>query len=131
MDGKSTKTRTQLKITRKSMARISRGWTEGQLRIALGLSAIATTALAIAFICAERFHANSFESLRMAAASIHGSWSNVYAPAMPCPAGRITAHSIRFWMRHLADCYFPGMRQWSGGIRLAKGCRLSGRIALA
>ncbi len=115
----------------KSMASISRGWTEDKLRIALGISAIATTALAIAFICAERFHADSFESLRLTAASIHSSWSHICAPAMPCPAGRITAHSIRFWMRHITDCYFPGMRQWSVGIRLAKGCRLGGRITLA
>jgi hypothetical protein len=113
------------------MASISRGWTEDQLRIALGISAIATTALAIAIICAERFHADSFESIRLTAASIHASWSHMYAPAMPCPAGRITAHSIRFWMRHITGCYFPGMRQWSVGIRLAKGCRLGGRIALA
>lgn len=106
------------------MASISRGWTEDHLRIALGISAIATTALAIAIICAERFQVDSFDSIRITAASIHTSWSHIYAPAMPCPAGRITAHSIRFWMRHITDCYFPGMRQWSVGIRLAKGCRL-------
>ena len=113
------------------MARISHGCTEGQLQIALGISAIATTALAIAFIRAERFPNDSFEWLRVAATSIRASWSHFYAPAMPCPAGRITAHSIRFWMRHIADCYFPGMHQWSVGIRVAKGCRLGGRSALA
>jgi hypothetical protein len=112
-------------MKKKSMASISRGWTEGQLRIALGISAIVTTALAIAIICAERFHAASFESIRVSVVSIHASCSRVYAPAMPCPAGRITAHSTRFWVRHITDCYFPGMRQWSVGIRLAKGCRLS------
>jgi hypothetical protein len=114
-----------------SMASMSRGWTEDQLRTALGISAMATIALAIAIICAERFHAGIFESIGAAAASIHASWSHVYAPAMPCPAGRITAHSIRFRMRHITDCYFPGMRQWSVGIRLAKGCRLGARITLA
>ena len=106
------------------MASISRGWTEGPLRIALGISAITTIALAIAIICAGRFPANSFESIRITAASIHASWLRFYAPAMPCPAGRITIHSVRFWIRQITDCYFPGMRQWSVGIRLAKGCRL-------
>jgi hypothetical protein len=115
----------------KSMASISRGWTEDKLRVALGISAIATTALAIAIICAERFHTSSIESLSIAAASIHASWMHIYAPAMPCPAGRISAYSIRFWMRHITDCYFPGMRQWSVGIRLAKGCRLGARITPA
>jgi hypothetical protein len=107
------------------MASIWRGWSEGRLRIALAISAIATTALTIAIICAERFHQASFDSFSIAVASIHAAWSRLYAPAMPCPAGRISAHSVRFWMRHITDCYFPGMRQWSVGIRLAKGCRLS------
>jgi hypothetical protein len=103
---------------------------EANLRTALAIATLMATGLGTALLCRRPIDASSFGALEATASAVHSSWSHFYAPALPCPAGRLSRRAISSWIRYIADCYFPGMRQRLAKPREAKGSRLSERSSL-
>jgi len=97
---------------------------EDNLRTAIGIAVIAATSLATAFICHRPLDSASFGTLGATASAIHTSWSHVFAPALPCPAGRPSGRAIGIWRRYIVDCYFPGICQRLAKVHGVKGSRL-------
>ena len=96
---------------------------QDNLRTAIGIAAIAVTGLVTAFICRQSLDGASFGALSATATAIHASWSHLYAPALPCPAGRLSSRAIGIWRRYIVDCYFPGICQRFAKVHGVKGSR--------
>ncbi len=104
-------------------AACSRMVADDNLRTAIGIAAIAATGLVTAFICSRPLDAASLGALGATASAVHASWSHIYAPALPCPAGRFSGRAIGMWRRYIVDCYFPGICQRLAKVHGVKGSR--------